>query len=212
MNVTRARILQVLRDAAELLTIAQVAERAGVHPNTVRFHLDSLLASGQVEQVRATPAGPGRPTILVRAVAAMDRSGPQHAETLAQLLLADIESRPHPQEHAREAGRKWGRRIAERVYADGAAPVTGLVDALDELEFAPERSVSTQSSTRSSTQIELHHCPFLDFTTPTGGLVCAIHLGLMQGVLDGSDSAMQVERLDPFVRPDLCCAHLSSAS
>ncbi|GGB14441.1 transcriptional regulator [Flexivirga endophytica] len=208
MSATRATILQVLRDDAELLTIAQVAERAGVHPNTVRFHLDSLLASGQVEQVRATPDGPGRPTILVRAVAAMDRSGPQHAETLAQLLLADIESRPHPQEHAREAGRRWGRRIAERVYADGAAPVTGLVDALDELEFAPERSKSTQSSTR----IGLHHCPFLDFTTPTGGLVCAIHLGLMQGVLDGSDSAIRVERLDPFVRPDLCCAHLSSAS
>lgn len=204
MKPTRAQILQLLRDAPEAMTIAQVAEQVGVHINTVRFHLDALTDSGLVEQMSATPAGPGRPATLVRAVAAMDRNGPRTYLPLAQLLLDDVASRPRPKEHARRAGRRWGRRVAEQVYAEQADPVDGLVQALDDLEFAPERSTSTD--------IELHHCPFLELTTPTGGLVCAIHLGLMQGVLDGADTDVQVERLDPFVRPDLCCAHLTAAS
>lgn len=203
MNTTRASILQVLRDDGGTLTIAQVADRVGVHPNTVRFHLTALVDSGQVAQLHATPDGPGRPTILVHAVAAMDRTGPRHAETLAQLLLADLESHPRPTEHARNAGRRWGRRLADRAYADQDDAVTGLLTVLDDLEFAPEHS--------RSDQIDLHHCPFLDFTGPQGGLVCAIHLGLMQGVLDGTDTEVDVERLEPFVRPDLCRAWLTAS-
>ena len=199
---TRATVLAILRDAPEALTIAEVASRAGVHVNTVRFHLDALTGSGLIEQVRAEPTGPGRPATLVRAVAAMDRTGPRTYLPLAQLLLDDVAAGPRPKEHARRAGRRWGRRIAEQVYAAHAEPVDGLMDALGELEFAPER--------KSSTEVELHHCPFLELTTPTGGLVCAIHLGLMQGVLEGTD--VRVERLDPFVRPDRCCARLNAAS
>ncbi|MBB2890038.1 helix-turn-helix domain-containing protein [Flexivirga oryzae] len=201
---TRATVLQILRDAPEPLPIAEVAARAGVHVNTVRFHLEALTDSGLVEQLRAEPTGPGRPATLVRAVAAMDRTGPRTYLPLAQLLLDDVAAGPRPKEHARRAGRRWGRRVAEEVYADHPEPVDGLIDALGELEFAPERT--------SSTELELHHCPFLELTTPTGGLVCAIHLGLMQGVLDGAGSDVRVERLDPFVRPDLCCARLSAAS
>jgi len=201
---TRARILQILRDRQEAMTIAQLSAAADVHVNTVRFHLEALTESGQVEQVRGRPTGPGRPAILVRAVAAMDRSGPRTYLPLAQLLLDDVAAGPRPTEHAQRAGRRWGRRLAEQVYAGRPRPVDGLMEALDELEFAPERTTPTD--------VELHHCPFLELTTPTGGLVCAIHLGLMQGVLDGADTDVQIERLDPFVRPDLCCARLSPAS
>lgn len=204
MSNTRARILRVLRETADTLTIAQVAERAAVHANTVRFHLNSLIDSGQVEQIQAPPDGPGRPAILVRAVHGMDRSGPRSYLALAQLLLDDVKSHPRPREHARRAGRRWGRRIAQQVYDEQTDPVTGLVTALDELEFAPDRSTSTD--------IELHHCPFLELTTPTGGLVCAIHLGLMQGVLDGAGSEAHIERLSPFVRPDLCLVQLAPAA
>lgn len=202
MSSTRDTILQVLRDAADPLPIADVAERAGVHPNTVRFHLAELTDAGQVEQFRAAPDGPGRPTLLVRAVTGMDRHGPRQVAALAELLLADLEARPHPQQHARAAGRRWGRRLGARATGGQTGAVAGLVQALDDLEFAPER--------KGSHRIDLHHCPFLDFTTPTGGLVCAIHLGLMQGVLDEADTDVRVESLDPFVRPDLCCARLSS--
>lgn len=201
MSRTRARLLQILRNAPEAMTIAELAKRAEVHVNTVRFHLEALSESGLIEQVRAQPTGPGRPASLVRAVTAMDRTGPRTYLPLAQLLLDDVAAGPRPKEHALRAGKRWGQRVAEEVYADHPEPVAGLMEALGELEFAPERT--------GPTEVELHHCPFLELTTPTGGLVCDIHLGLMQGVLEGTD--VQVERLDPFVRPDLCCARLNAA-
>lgn len=204
MNTTRRTVLQVLRESAEPLSIAQVAEAVGVHVNTVRFHLDALIGTGQVEQVRTAPSGPGRPATRLRAVAAMDRTGPRTYLPLAQLLLDDVASAPRPRERARRAGRRWGRQLAERVYADPTDAVDGLLEALDELQFAPHHS--------ESGDIELRHCPFLELAAPSGGLVCAIHLGLMQGVLEGTDTDVRVERLDPFVRPDLCCARLGTAS
>jgi predicted ArsR family transcriptional regulator len=90
------------------------------------------------------------------------------------------------------------------VYAGQADPVDGLLEALDDLQFAPKRG--------GSGAVELHHCPFLDIAAPAGGLLCAIHLGLTQGILDSADTDAQVERLDPLVRPDLCSAHLTVAS
>lgn len=202
MSSTRDEILRVLRTSAEPLTIAEVAGQTGVHANTVRFHLDSLLENGRVEQVATPPSGRGRPAIRVRAVATMDHGGPRDYESLAEALLLDIRSRRNAAEHARRAGRAWGARIAERrEYDEKTSPVAGLMHALDHLDFEPEHA--------KPDEITLRHCPFLELTTPEGGLVCAIHLGLMQGVLDGTDT--DVERLDPFVQPDQCVARLSAA-
>jgi len=38
--------------------------------------------------------------------------------------------------------------------------------------------------------------------------VCPLHLGLIQGVLETLDAPVEASALEPFVRPDLCLAHL----
>lgn len=55
----RREVLRVLRASADPMTIAAIAEALGVHPNTVRFHLDSLVGDGQVEPVEPGARGPG---------------------------------------------------------------------------------------------------------------------------------------------------------
>lgn len=40
--------------------------------------------------------------------------------------------------------------------------------------------------------------------------MCAVHLGLMRGVLDARRTPVTVDRLDAFARPDLCLAHLTT--
>jgi predicted ArsR family transcriptional regulator len=40
------------------MTIAEIADQVGVHPNTVRFHLDTLVNDGRVEQVEPGHAAP----------------------------------------------------------------------------------------------------------------------------------------------------------
>lgn len=82
-----------------------------------------------------------------------------------------------------------------------------LVDVLADLGFEPEPHRGARS-----TQIRLRHCPFLDLVEAHGNLVCALHLGLMQGALTALDSPVTVDRLDPFVEPDLCVAHLGSGA
>ena len=39
-------------------------------------------------------------------------------------------------------------------------------------------------------------------------VVCAVHLGLMQGMLAELDAPIVADRLEPFVQPSLCVAHL----
>ncbi|MFB9909642.1 helix-turn-helix transcriptional regulator [Allokutzneria oryzae] len=202
-STTRARILAVLRNSAREMTVAEVAEQLMVHPNTVRFHLDGLTERGQVEQVRTPPRGPGRPAVRVRAVAAMDPAGPRHYRVLAEVLTLGLADTPDPAERAQRAGRQWGGRLVEPDRTDVPAtdPVSRLTEVLGELGFAPERT--------GASEISLRHCPFLELAASARDVVCPVHLGLMQGALDALESDFGVERLEPFVRPDLCLVHLT---
>ena len=82
----RELILDVLRTSRQPHTIVDLAERLGVHANTVRFHLDALLRTGQVEQLMGGTAGPGRPPSLFRATHRMDPAGPTSYRLLATML------------------------------------------------------------------------------------------------------------------------------
>ncbi|WP_033709845.1 helix-turn-helix domain-containing protein, partial [Mycobacterium avium] len=82
----RRAVLRLLRASPEPMSIAGIADVLGVHPNTVRFHLDSLVADGQVEHVELDRKGPGRPPLMFRAVRQMDRGGTRHYRLLAEIL------------------------------------------------------------------------------------------------------------------------------
>ena len=74
----RREVLRSLRSSPAPMSIIAIAEQLGVHPNTVRFHLDNLLAENQVEQVEHGRKGPGRPPLMYQAVRQMDRGGTRH--------------------------------------------------------------------------------------------------------------------------------------
>ncbi|GMA93473.1 hypothetical protein GCM10025881_02970 [Pseudolysinimonas kribbensis] len=159
----RAEILRTLRDAGGPLGIAEIAQRVGVHLNTVRFHLDALVAAGTVERTRAELRAPGRPPQLYRAAPRMDPAGPRHYRVLAEALVAALAAEADPVGRATEAGRAWGRREASGLAADQAdvdASVSAdestelLVGMLDDLGFAPERDQSGAPS-----RIGLRSCP-----------------------------------------------------
>jgi predicted ArsR family transcriptional regulator len=189
------------------MSIAAIAEELGVHPNTVRFHLDSLLADGQVEQVEHGRRGPGRPPLMFQAVRQMDRGGTRHYRLLAEILAASLAADRNPRAKAVAAGRAWGRTLGEaNPESKPAGPdeaVDRLVEVLDDLGFAPERRTSDGAQS-----IGLRHCPFLELAETRGAVVCPVHLGLMQGALETWTAPVSVDRLDAFVEPDLCLAHL----
>lgn len=194
-------VLAELRAAAGPLRIAEVAERLGVHPNTVRFHLSGLIERGQVERVEASPTGPGRPAQLFRAVPGMDPSGPRHYRLLAEVLLADLAAQPHAAAWAADAGRAWGARLStERMRAE--EPAQRLVELMADLGFAPEQPADGD-------QIALRHCPFLELAQQHPEVVCQVHLGMAQGVLAAWRAPITAKRLVPFASPDRCVVELS---
>lgn len=206
----RREVLRLLRSSPDPLSIVAIAEQLGVHPNTVRFHLDSLLTASQVEQVEHDRKGPGRPPLMFQAVRQMDRGGTRHYRMLAEVLTEALAAERNPRAKAVAAGRAWGRNLESRGKAPKARgadeALDRLVGVLDDLGFAPERRTSDGDQL-----VGLRHCPFLELAETRGAVVCPIHLGLMQGALEAWGAPVSVDRLDAFVEPDLCLAHVSPA-
>lgn len=206
----RRAVMRLLRASPEPMSIAKIADVLGVHPNTVRFHLDGLVADGQVEHVEPDRKGPGRPPLMFRAVRQMDRGGTRHYRLLAEILATAFATERDPGPKALAAGRAWGQKMDAELHpqrddADGAEEaIAHLIDVLDELGFAPERRVSNGEQ-----QVGLRHCPFLELAENSSSVVCPVHLGLMQGAMETWGAPVSVDRLDPFVEPDLCLAHLT---
>jgi len=213
MSETSRRILRLLRDRETPTEIAEIAESLDVHPNTVRFHLDTLVANGQVERSTAQHDRPGRPPQLFAAVRTMDPTGPRNYRLLAEILATAMSAEPRLR--ALEAGRRWGRsRAAElaspapasETTTECASAVDALMRVMEELDFAPERREGDALPV-----IGLRHCPFLELANSRSDVVCPVHLGLMRGLLEAWGGAVTVDRLEAFTEPDLCAAHLAAA-
>jgi predicted ArsR family transcriptional regulator len=187
------------------MTIAAIAERLGVHPNTVRFHLDALVADGRAEAVAPDQKRPGRPPLRYRATAGMDPGGTRQYRVLAEILTLGLAGDRDASAKAREAGRAWAQRVTAptRTRPGVRASIAKLTELLDGLGFAPQ-----PASSGGQPRISLRHCPFLELARERTAVVCPIHLGLMQGALSTWNAPVEVDRLEPFVEPDLCMAHL----
>ena len=105
----RRAVLDALRASRTPLGVSEVAKRLGVHPNTVRFHLDALVTQGSVECTQEEPSGPGRPRTVYAASPGMDRGGQRNYFLLAQILVSQLASSgPGARAAAAQAGRAWG--------------------------------------------------------------------------------------------------------
>jgi len=203
-------ILQMLRTSSEPRSITSLAHELDVHPNTIRFHIDALLRAGRVEQVLGDSPGRGRPPILFRASRRMDPTGPTNYRLLAGILTGYVASSPDAAGIAAQLGRSTSPALVASSTQDRAPSktraVTELVELLAELGFEPEPAEG-----RRTREIWLRHCPFQNLAEQHGEVICSVHLGLMQGALTAMRAPVTVDRLDPFVEPDLCVAHLASA-
>lgn len=207
LPAARAAVLGALRTAGGPMTVQQLAAKLALHANTVRFHLSRLVQDGLAQEDQGQPNGPGRPRLSYRAVAqAPDNdAGNQEYRLLAQILAGHLAaSSADPGAAARAAGREWGRHLVERRLPFDRPTtrevVTRVVRMLTELGFAPEPGTDGE--------IRLHHCPFRDIAERHPGVVCQVHLGLIQGALDEMGARGDDATIDPLVTPQLCVTHV----
>ncbi len=216
VGARRAEVMAKLRTAETPLSVAEVAARTGLHINTARFHLDGLVDDALADRIVEERGTPGRPRILytVRAGA----GGPRSYGLLSEMLIGLIATLDGDSETALDAGRSWGRRLVEEpaqtnvsrtpsqitlgagVSVDDA--LIRLNKVLEAIGFQPEVAALTDGNL----ELHLHHCPFREVAERHTDVVCALHLGLMQGAL--LDAPLAVESLNAFVTSDLCSAPL----
>jgi predicted ArsR family transcriptional regulator len=138
------------------------------------------------------------------------QAGRRHYRLLAEMLTSMIAGvMPQPGDAAADAGREWGRYLTEQLppyqRVDSDQAVERLTAALDEIGFAPETVAES-----GGYQLRLHQCPFREVAERHQDVVCALHLGLMQGVLGQLRAPLTADRLRPFAEPSVCIADITS--
>jgi predicted ArsR family transcriptional regulator len=221
----RAEILRLLQQADGPMAVQDVVDATGLHPNTVRNHLERLGKAGLVSQFtedRTTPGRvsqftedrttPGRPRTLYRATDPTPDEGRGDAggyRALAVLLADGLAETDDPGGAAMAAGERWIEAVADRDWP--ARPATTdvatatLVELLDDLGFEPQTDLDHDA-------ILLRQCPFAEVARDHRTVVCGIHLGMVHRTLDRLDSPLRATELEPFVHDDplLCRIHLTT--
>jgi predicted ArsR family transcriptional regulator len=201
----RTDVLALVRQADRPLSVAEVAKAMEVHVNTARFHLDGLVDEGLAERTSEPRDTRGRPRILYTSHGAPP--GPRSYELLAEMLTGLVSTLDDAGSATVELGKMWGRHLIERPApserVDAREALVRLERLLEKMGFQPEARPSGED-----VEVRLRHCPFREVAQKHSDVVCAIHLGLMQGALDELGAPLAATSLEPFVTPQLCVAHL----
>lgn len=212
------RVLRVLAGADGPLTIAELTEALGGHPNTVRAQLDHLVADGYAGSSPQPTPGRGRPaqgfiaTLAGRQVAGSSDAADDRGALLDAVadLVADG---PDPRAAALALGRAWGARLgAEATDSPLARPTTpGLVEGSTHPEASTGSAIdlavllARQGFTpeRHPDGLRLLTCPLLAAAGRHPEVVCTIHQGLIEAAASGP------VRLLPFAEPGACLVVLA---
>lgn len=207
---SRARILTELA-GDEPLDARRLADRVGLHVNTVRVHLNALADAGLVSSQTLPPRGRGRPRVAYRATAEAGDEGARRYRLLAEMLttLAARLGR-EAGDQLEEIGEAWGRYMVESPRPFGPPADDEAVGRL--LALLEDVGFRSELDSGGSRRILMRPCPFLELARAHRDVICPLHLGLMRGALAESGATTRVTKLEPFVRPDLCVAHLAQGS
>lgn len=201
----REQVLRTVEAQRSPVSVTALSRATGLHENTVRGHLDQLLTDGHVTRSRAAAEGRGRPAWLWRPT----RYGPASPYAALAGVLAGTIARTSadPAATAHEAGRSWGAELAEDLpeTAPRVSARTVVLDAMAAQGFDP---------VDDGDQIALHRCPLLEAASRHTEVVCAVHRGLIAGLLEetpGVDGPQPEVELIPFAAPGRCLLHLRDA-
>jgi predicted ArsR family transcriptional regulator len=189
----REAIIGALRASRDGLDTNGLARRVGAHPNTIRWHLGVLADAGLVEAMPEHRHGRGRPSVVYRLTGDGVAHDRDEYRLLATMLTAIVAEDRDGEARAYEAGVRWGRHLR------AAEPDADVADLLDEQGFSAEAH---------GNRIEMRRCPFYALAEGSPQVICTLHHGIIDGALAESGSGQSVDRLDAFVEPMLCIAHL----
>lgn len=187
---TRHGIFRHLVDAGAPVDIEELTDAFGVNHNAIRQHLAKLVDAGLVIETKAARTGPGRPRLVYSIDPAAESrwgaTGPY--ERLSVLLTEIIASGDTPVDVGRRAGRRF-----PVAASPSDATISDIAGVMASQGFEPE--VRRRGS---RVDIVLGSCPFESAVLADPDVVCDIHLGLAEGLVEGSDELV----LDELIAKD----------
>jgi predicted ArsR family transcriptional regulator len=177
-NTRYAIYLELARSPIPLAT-ADVAEVLDLHVNTVRPHLERMRDVGLLQVETSARGGVGRPQHRYSLAPDAPSLGlePSAFPTLARMLLQAASAAGLDREELADAGRTQGAADAEQWPA-GTEVLDALIVEQATLGFDPAVIELDSSATMA-----FAHCPFRDLAEAHPDLVCALHRGLVEGLV-----------------------------
>jgi predicted ArsR family transcriptional regulator len=176
---TRFSMYQELAGSTSPLTATELAERLGLHANTVRLHLERLREAGLVDVEAVHRGTVGRPQHVYSLAAGAPGLGfdPPSYTLLAGLLATLAERVGADADDAAAAGRTWGVEAGRRTRARSCAKAVAA--EMQRLGFDP-----ATEARGTTTDIAFLHCPFRELAEAYPELVCNLHRGICEGVVE----------------------------
>lgn len=231
LSPARARVLEFVRLRHAGVSVDEVADAFGQHPNTVREHLDALAESRWLTRSRTPGPGRGRPAWRYQASPQQPEPDPRVREyaALAEALAGHIASHSSdPHAEARAAGTRWGQALIS-TDTDTAPISTDTDTALtagsrgsegpSDRRRAADPNVVPNAHERVfrllgdldfsplpvvNSCVVLTTCPILDVARIHPDVVCAVHEGMVAGALDALGAPSEGVSLQPFASPHGC--------
>ena len=202
---TRYAIYLELARAPVALSTGDIAESLGLHPNTVRPHLERMREVGLLNVEVDNRGTVGRPQHRFSLAADAPSLGlePPVYPLLAG-LLANVASAFDPDPDAvAMAGRQHGRHAGQLRADAGQSCRDAVVDELTGMGFDPACAVDGNTTT-----IAFTNCPFRELAEAFPDLVCHLHRGMVEGMVDVLGGG-RVERFATLEDRDPCQVDLA---
>jgi predicted ArsR family transcriptional regulator len=184
-NTRYAIYLELARSPRPQVT-AEIAETLGLHPNTVRPHLDRMREVGLLEVTTDARGEVGRPQHRYSLAPDSPSLGlePPTMPMLARMVLSMARRVGANEADAAAVGEAEGAVRAAR-YAAAPSALEALVADLDRLGFDPvvtgdDEAVDDDDEPVTAV-VAFANCPFADLARDHPDLVCALHRGLVAG-------------------------------
>lgn len=180
---TRYAIYLELARSHRPLTTAEIADTIGLHPNTVRPHLDRMRDVGLVA-VKAGGRGEiGRPQHRYSLAADAPSLGlePPVMPLLAGMVLSLAQRLGADPNDAFAVGRAEGERRS-MPFRQAPSSLEAFVSDLDDLGFDP--IVCDPDDSTDTAVVAFATCPFGELASEHPDLVCSLHHGMIDGFID----------------------------
>lgn len=203
LSPTRESILRVIDRAETPQTLADIADRLDLHENTVRMHLAALHRDGFVHRSRAKGAERGRPAWQWQR---QRRESSPYVALVAALVEQLRSDSPNPTASARQAGRAWGHALAtHHEHSPDTSETTPSAHARDARDVVTEilRAEGFAPHPEGNATM-LRQCPLIEAANANPDIVCAVHLGMVQGVLEHQGHPHSEVSLTPMTAPGTC--------